>query len=307
MARTEPLWVCVRQTSPPVGHPHWCSAFAKSFETAATIQLFTAVRLIIVARCKPLRRRLNNNSCDRHARSDRPRIADTFVASPCALAAPGTAFSHRVSSISQCGRAYRAVFASEDLSFDGETKAAATVKPSARRVLYYRNPMGLPDISKLPKKDPMGMDYIPVYEGEDEDGETVKLSAGKLQRIGVKTEAAMRRVIAEPVRAPGSMQLDERRIVVISLRADPSSRSVENVTTGSEVARANPVPFLQSGNHRRWRTISFYATRAGFGPAPVELRRAATGPYRDRAYKAGPNVHHLDRSARRNRAGTKCL
>jgi hypothetical protein len=24
--------------------------------------------------------------------------------------------------------------------------------------LYYRNPMGLPDISKVPKKDPMGMD-----------------------------------------------------------------------------------------------------------------------------------------------------
>ena len=64
--------------------------------------------------------------------------------------------------------------------------------------------MGLPDISKVPKKDPMGMDYIPVYEGEDEDGATVKLSAGKLQRIGVKTEAATRRVIAEPVRAPGS-------------------------------------------------------------------------------------------------------
>ena len=34
-----------------------------------------------------------------------------------------------------------------------------------RKLLYYRNPMGLPDTSPTPKKDPMGMDYIPVYEG----------------------------------------------------------------------------------------------------------------------------------------------
>jgi len=32
-----------------------------------------------------------------------------------------------------------------------------------RKVLYYRNPMGQPDVSAVPKKDSMGMDYIPVY------------------------------------------------------------------------------------------------------------------------------------------------
>ena len=64
------------------------------------------------------------------------------------------------------------------------------------------------------------MDYIPVYDGEDDDGATVRLSAGKLQRIGVKTEPAARRVLAEPVRAPGSIQLDERRIAVIAVRTE---------------------------------------------------------------------------------------
>src|SRR5690348_8282929 len=29
---------------------------------------------------------------------------------------------------------------------------------SSRKILYYRNPMGLPDTSPVPKKDPMGMD-----------------------------------------------------------------------------------------------------------------------------------------------------
>ena len=34
------------------------------------------------------------------------------------------------------------------------------------RILHYKNPMGAPDTSPVPKKDSMGMDYIPVYESE---------------------------------------------------------------------------------------------------------------------------------------------
>jgi Cu(I)/Ag(I) efflux system membrane fusion protein len=45
---------------------------------------------------------------------------------------------------------------------EGEAPAAS----AERRILYYRNPMGLPDTSPVPKKDSMGMDYIPVYEDE---------------------------------------------------------------------------------------------------------------------------------------------
>ena len=49
--------------------------------------------------------------------------------------------------------------------------------------------MGLPDTSPVPKKDSMGMDYIPVYEGEEQDdGKTVRVSLEKIQRSGVRTE-----------------------------------------------------------------------------------------------------------------------
>ena len=34
------------------------------------------------------------------------------------------------------------------------------------------------------------MDYIPVYEGEEDDPGTVKVSLDKVQRIGVRTEKA---------------------------------------------------------------------------------------------------------------------
>ena len=50
------------------------------------------------------------------------------------------------------GRAFRAVRASEDVSFDDKPPATAeaTAPGSARRILYYRNPMGLPDTSPTP-------------------------------------------------------------------------------------------------------------------------------------------------------------
>ena len=43
------------------------------------------------------------------------------------------------------------------------TKSAPVSGP---KLLYYRNPMGSPDTSPVPKKDSMGMDYLPVFEAD---------------------------------------------------------------------------------------------------------------------------------------------
>lgn len=134
------------------------------------------------------------------------------------------------------GRAFRAVHASEDVSFEDKPPATAEAA-GARRVLYYRNPMGLPDTSPVPKKDSMGMDYIPVYDGEESDGSTVKVSPGKLQRTGVRTEPAQMRAVSLPVRAPGTIQLDEGRVAVVALRTQGFIEKVETVTTGDAVRK----------------------------------------------------------------------
>ena len=91
------------------------------------------------------------------------------------------------------GRDYRGVPPGADVSFDDPVEVAAA-PPADRKIKYYHHPMGLPDVSPTPKKDSMGMDYIPVYEGEDSDDRSVKLSPGKIQRAGVKSEPAARRV-----------------------------------------------------------------------------------------------------------------
>jgi Cu(I)/Ag(I) efflux system membrane fusion protein len=150
------------------------------------------------------------------------------------------------------GRDFRPVLASEDVSFDDPPKAepvqtVVDALPSGgsdggpKKVRFYRNPMGLPDTSPVPKKDSMGMAYIPVYAGEEEDSSTVKLSPGKLQRTGVRSEPAAMRTINATVRAAGTIQLDEGRKSIIALRFDGYIDKVENVTTGSLVRQGQPL------------------------------------------------------------------
>jgi Cu(I)/Ag(I) efflux system membrane fusion protein len=123
--------------------------------------------------------------------------------------------------------------------------AGGAALPAQKRILYYRNPMGLADTSPTPKKDAMGMDYIAVYDG-DEEGGAITLSPEKIQRTGVTTAEAEMRAISEPLRLPGTIQLDERRVSVIALRAEAFVVSVENVTTGSEVKRGQPLMTIYS-------------------------------------------------------------
>ncbi len=88
-----------------------------------------------------------------------------------------------------------------------------------RKILYYRNPMGLPDTSHAPKKDQMGMQYVPVYEGEDEPAATpgqVRISTEKVQKLGVRTEPAVLREVDRVVRAVAKADASERLIFGVS-------------------------------------------------------------------------------------------
>ncbi|AGK56885.1 RND family efflux transporter MFP subunit [Hyphomicrobium denitrificans 1NES1] len=135
------------------------------------------------------------------------------------------------------GASYVAVHASEDVSFEPKpkTQEAAAAPAGERKIKYYRNPMGLSDTSPVPKKDSMGMDYIAVYEGQDSDDASVKVSPGKIQRTGVETVAVTKRRLTRTVRAPGVVALDERRIAVVAPKFDGYVVKVGDVTTGTHV------------------------------------------------------------------------
>ncbi|MBK9594114.1 MAG: efflux RND transporter periplasmic adaptor subunit [Rhodocyclales bacterium] len=117
-----------------------------------------------------------------------------------------------------------------------------------RRLLFYRNPMGLPDTSPVPKKDPMGMDYIPVYEGEEsaEAGSGIVVSTEKVQKLGVRTEIAALREMSRSVRASGRIEVDERRLHTVSPKFEGWIEKLHVNTTGQQVGRGQPLAEVYS-------------------------------------------------------------
>ena len=114
---------------------------------------------------------------------------------------------------------------------------AADTATAARKILYYRNPMGLPDTSPVPKKDAMGMDYVPVYEGEAEPEGQLRISLDKVQKLGVKSEAAAMRELNKTLRATGRIEVDERRTYTIAPKFEGWVDRLYVNTTGQTVGK----------------------------------------------------------------------
>jgi Cu(I)/Ag(I) efflux system membrane fusion protein len=160
------------------------------------------------------------------------------------------------------------------------TQAVVAAKVE-RKLLYYRNPMGLPDTSPVPKKDAMGMDYVPVYEGEETAGRQIVLSTDKVQKLGVKTEVASMRVLERTLRAVGRVELDERRTYLIAPKFAGWVERLYVNTTGQAVGKGQPLfevysPELLSAQHERALAVQgLDALKAADEEARDGMRRLA--------------------------------
>jgi membrane fusion protein, copper/silver efflux system len=194
------------------------------------------------------------------------------------------------------GRDYLPVYEDEEVSFEPGGKKPASTASGPRKILYYRNPMGLSDISPVPKKDSMGMDYIPVYEGEEsDDGKIVKVSLDKVQRSGVRTELVEARAIVRPVRAVGTVMHDETRLTIVAMRSDGYieelyvNKTGQHVHAGERLFRvyspeivSAQVDFRASGAEQRLRNLGvpeshIREVRAGKMPMTLDWPAPATG------------------------------
>jgi Cu(I)/Ag(I) efflux system membrane fusion protein len=110
-----------------------------------------------------------------------------------------------------------------------------------RRILYYRNPMGLDDTSPVPKKDAMGMDYVAVYADDVSDGPQVKISPDRLQTLGVRSEPAASRSMSRTIRAVGTVEASERGLYTVSSKFEGWITTLFVNTTGVTIRRGQPL------------------------------------------------------------------
>jgi Cu(I)/Ag(I) efflux system membrane fusion protein len=106
--------------------------------------------------------------------------------------------------------------------------------------LYYRSPMNPEVTSPVPAKDPMDMDYIPVYADDNAAGApagTVTIDPVTVQNIGVRTAVAERRTMSRVINTVGRVDYDETRLYRMHPKTEGWIEELQVNTTGAPVRR----------------------------------------------------------------------
>ncbi len=113
------------------------------------------------------------------------------------------------------------------------------------KVLFYRNPMNPAITSPVPMKDEMGMDYVPVYEGEAaaarRQGAVVTIDPAVVQNMNVVTAVVRRRDVTRQIRTVGTLEYDPERVVSVTTKYDGFVEKVFANYLGQTVRRGDPL------------------------------------------------------------------
>jgi RND family efflux transporter MFP subunit len=106
-----------------------------------------------------------------------------------------------------------------------------------RKIKYWKAPMNPAYIRNKPGKGPMGMDLIPVYEGEAEGG--IKISPTIAQNIGIKIATVKRRTLKHEIRTIGNLTYDERKVHHVHTKYGGWIEKLNVDFTGQEVKKGD--------------------------------------------------------------------
>ncbi len=122
-----------------------------------------------------------------------------------------------------------------------------------RKIAFYRSPMDPKVHSPTPRKDEMGMDYLPVYEDElsgqgapVEGLATVSIDPARQQLIGLRTATAERGEIGGSWRTVGRVAVDPTRVRKINVKVGGYVERIYVDFVGRPVRRGEPLFSLYS-------------------------------------------------------------
>ncbi len=113
-------------------------------------------------------------------------------------------------------------------------------QPSERKVLFYRNPMNPNITSPVFMQDDMGMDYIAVYAGGNDDDEpagTVTIDPVTVQNIGVRTAVVETRKLSRVLNGLGRVDFNEERLARLHPKTSGWIEELKINETGKQVSK----------------------------------------------------------------------
>ena len=154
----------------------------------------------------------------------------------------------------------------------------APAPQAERRIRYWRAPMDPAYISDSPGKSPMGMDLIPVYEGEQEVAGVVHVDPSFVQSIGVQSTEVTRDDIPFTIRTVGTLTYDESRMFWVNTKYEGWIEKVYVNFVGEPVTKGQSLfeiysPQLVNSQQEYLQALD-YAERLGSSRYPEIASRA---------------------------------
>src|SRR5678816_1944779 len=109
-----------------------------------------------------------------------------------------------------------------------------------RKIEYYRSTMLLSEVSQSPRKDSMGMDMVPVYEGEDQS-KTITVDPTTVQKMGVRTAAVMKGPLRRIILTVGAIDYNETALADVTTKFRGWIENLYVDSTGKQVRKGEPL------------------------------------------------------------------
>ena len=125
------------------------------------------------------------------------------------------------------------------------TTASSTKPQGERKVKYWRAPMDPTFISDKPGKSPMGMDLIPVYVDEIEEG-AITIDPVTVQNMGLKTNLVKIGKLIRTIHTVGHIDYNEKNLYIVNTKVAGWIEKLHVNTTGEIVEKGQPLLELYS-------------------------------------------------------------
>jgi Cu(I)/Ag(I) efflux system membrane fusion protein len=127
------------------------------------------------------------------------------------------------------------------------TESAGATKAGERKILFYRSPMNAKQTSSVPRKDEMGMDYLPVHEDKLAEGAkvpgmaAVTIDPSRQQLIGLRTATVSKGTVGGTWNTSARIEVAQTRVRKTNVKVDGFVERIFVDFVGQSVRKGQPL------------------------------------------------------------------
>jgi Cu(I)/Ag(I) efflux system membrane fusion protein len=133
------------------------------------------------------------------------------------------------------------------LDTSASTDSGGAAKPGEHKLIFYRSPMNPKQTSPVPRKDEMGMDYLPVYEDEPSGGAPVSglaavtIDPSRQQLIGLRTTKVSKGTVGGSWRTVARIEVAPTHVRKTNVKVDGFVERIFVDFVGQSVRKGQPL------------------------------------------------------------------